>query len=112
MIDTATNTVTATVNAGIHPTGVVIMSLKDSNMTAQNREKNSNATEDIGVEETNFSSSKEKKAVELNNSNNDYVSNNGSSSNEKESSKNNFVPAFGFFGSLACLYGGWKLRKK
>lgn len=29
-----------------------------------------------------------------------------------ESSKNNSAPFFGLLGSLACLFGGWKLRKK
>ncbi|WP_292379721.1 hypothetical protein [Methanosarcina sp. UBA289] len=43
---------------------------------------------------------------------------NNSSINESESdnggkpSKNNFIPGFGLLGSLTCLYGGWKLRKK
>ena len=112
VIDTATNTVTATVNAGIYPTGIVIVPLKDSNMTAQSTGTTSNATEDIGVKETNLPS-EEINTVELNNSKkNDSESDNGSSSNENESSKNNSTPGFGLLGSLTCLYGGWKLRKK
>lgn len=69
-------------------------------------------TEDTEVEETNFSLSEEKNAVELNNSNNNSESDDGSSSNENKSSEINSTPGFGLSGSLICLYGGWKLRKK
>ncbi|AAM06628.1 TPA: GTPase - sulfate adenylate transferase subunit 1 [Methanosarcina acetivorans] len=70
-------------------------------------------TEYIGVEETNLSVSKEITAVELNNSKNDNSeSDYGSSSDGNESSKNNSIPGFGLLGSLACLCGGWKFRKK
>ncbi len=111
VINTATNTVTVTVNAGIYPTGIVIVPLKDSNMTAQSTGAKSNATEDIGVKETNLPS-EEINAVELNNSNNNNSeSDNGSSSSGNESSNNNSTPSFGLLGSLTCLYDGWKLRK-
>ncbi|KKG14222.1 hypothetical protein EO98_09640 [Methanosarcina sp. 2.H.T.1A.6] len=79
---------------------------------------NATETDDLRpIEETNLSSSEDKSAVELNNSNNNTDTNNsesdnGSSSGENESSKNNATPGFGLLGSLACLYGGWKLRKK
>jgi len=64
------------------------------------------------VKETN-SSAKYENTIELNNSNNNNSeSENGSSLIEKESSKSNSVPSFGLLGSLICLYGGWKLRKK
>ena len=113
VIDTATNTVTATVNAGIYPTGVVIVPLKDSNMTAQSTGAKSNATENIGVEETNLSSSEEISAVELNDSKiNNSDSGSGNISGENEPSKNNSTPGFGLLGSLTCLYAGWKFRKK
>ena len=96
-----------------YPIGVVIVPFMDSNMTDQSIGATSYATEDIGVEETNLSSSEEKNAVELNNSNNNNSeSNNGSSSNGNESNKNNSTPGFGLLGSLTCLYGGWKLGKK
>jgi YVTN family beta-propeller protein len=113
VIDTVTNTVTATVNAGIYPTGVVIVPLKDSNMTAQSTWAKSNATEDIEVEDTNLSSSEEINAVELNNSKiNNSESDNDSISGENEPSKNNSTPGFGLLGSLTCLYAGWKFKKK
>lgn len=43
--------------------------------------------------------------------NNENVSNLNSSSGS-ESNKNKSAPGFGLLGSLTCLYGGWKLRKK
>jgi hypothetical protein len=70
------------------------------------------------VETVNSSTSEEKNAVELNNSiNNNPKLNNENSSNidksgENKSNKNNSVPGFGLLGSLTCLYGGWKFRKK
>jgi len=62
---------------------------------------------DEGVEETNLSSSEEKTG-EFENSNN----NNSKSDNGSKSSKTNSTPGFSLLGSGACLYGGWKLRKK
>ncbi|MFV8414589.1 hypothetical protein [Methanosarcina mazei] len=59
-----------------------------------------------------------KKYQDQNNSNNiDSGSNNGSRSNGSNSvgnepSKSNSAPGFGLLGSLTCLYGGRKLRKK
>ena len=79
VIDTATNNVTATVKIGKYtinyPVGVAIGPFIDSNMTDQSTRAISNATEDIGIEETNLSSSEEKNAVEFNNSN-IYINNN------------------------------------
>jgi len=65
------------------------------------------------VEDTaNFSIS-EKNDEEFDNStNNDPESENGNSSSGDKSSGNNSAPGFGLLGSLTCLYGGWKLRKK
>ncbi|MDY9927977.1 YncE family protein [Methanosarcina sp.] len=127
VIDTATNKVTATVSTGKYymnyPTGVVIGPFRGSkttdqskmetfNETDQDTAANLNATEDTGVEETNLSS-EEKNAVEFNNSNNNNSeSDNRGRSGGDESSKNNSTPGFGLLGSLACLYGGWKLRKE
>ena len=120
VIDTATNKVTATVNSGYtisYPTKVAIGPLTDSDLTDQSTSATSNATEDIGVEEANLSSSEEKKAVEFNNSNNSSESDNNSesgndsSSSGNESSKNS-TPGFSLLGGLICLYGGWKFRKK
>ena len=116
VINAATNTVTATVNTGKYtinyPTGVAIGPFIGSNMTDQSTRAISNATEDIGIEETNLSSAEGKNAVEFNNSNNsDSESDNGSSSSGNESSENNSTPGFGLLGSLTSLYGGWKLRK-
>lgn len=45
------------------------------------------------------------------NSVNDSISN-INDSNENKSSKVNSTPGFELLGSLVCLYGGWKLRKK
>lgn len=59
------------------------------------------------VEQTNLSTSKEENNEKLNNS-----SNNNSESDGGRSSENNSTPGFGLLGSLTCLYGGWKLRKK
>ncbi|WP_292374540.1 YncE family protein [Methanosarcina sp. UBA411] len=141
VIDTATNKVTATVNTGKYtmnyPVGVVIGPIIKpnepfikSNITDQSTKATSNetypstmvtlnTTENISVEETNLPSYEEKNVIELNNSNNNSnndinnsKSDNGSNSSGNESSKNNSTPGFGLLGGLACLYGGWKLRKK
>jgi YVTN family beta-propeller protein len=131
VIDTATNTVTATVNTVKYtmngPVGVVIgpfkgFNINDQSMKTISNETNQstmmtlNATEDTGVEKTNLSSFDEKNAVELNNSNNktntNSESDNGISSGENKSNKNDSIPGFGLLGSLTCIYGGWKLRKK
>ncbi|KKG29069.1 hypothetical protein EO97_04920 [Methanosarcina sp. 2.H.T.1A.15] len=113
VIDTTTNTVIDTVTVGIYPTGVAIGPSVDSNITNQSAKATSNATEGTEVKETNLSSSEEKNAVELNNSNNNiFESDNGNRSGENESSKNNSTPGFGLLGSLTCLYGRWKLKKK
>ncbi|WP_455565212.1 hypothetical protein [Methanosarcina barkeri] len=113
VIDTTTNNVTATVNAGIYPTGVVIVPFMDSNMTAQSTGATSNTTEGIGVEEPNLSSPEEKKAVKFSGSNNNsFESDNGNSPSENDSSKDNSTPGFSLLGGLICLYGMWKFRKK
>ncbi|WP_394339063.1 hypothetical protein [Methanosarcina sp. UBA289] len=65
---------------------------------------------DEGVEETNLSASEES-SREPNNSKNTGFDNNNNSSGDKPS-KNNSTPGFSLLGSLTCLYGGWKLRKK
>lgn len=49
----------------------------------------------------NLSASGDKNSVELNNN-----------SSGNEPSNKRFAPGFGLLGSLICLYGGWKLRKK
>jgi len=60
------------------------------------------------VEDTaNFSISGKNDDEFDNSTNNDPESENGNSS-----SGNNSAPGFGLLGSLTCLYGGWKLRKK
>lgn len=129
VIDTATNTVIATVNTGKYtmngPVGVVIGPFRGSNINDQSMKTTSNetnqstmetlnATEEIEVEETNLSLTQEKNVVEFNNSNNNTnsESDNGISSGENESNKNDSIPGFGLLGSLTCIYGGWKLRKK
>ena len=64
-------------------------------------------------EETNLLASGEKNNGEINNlNNNDSESANKSSSSGDKSSENNSTPDFGLLGSLTCLYGGWRLRKK
>ena len=64
---------------------------------------NQTGAKDLGViENSNYSD------FEFNNEN---VSNLNSSSGS-ESNKNKSAPGFGLLGSLTCLYGGWKLRKK
>lgn len=69
-------------------------------------------------ETANLSTSGEKSTGELNsltnndsNSINESISNISNSSGNK-SSKINSIPGFELLGSLTCLYGGWKLRKK
>ncbi|MDW5560599.1 MAG: YncE family protein, partial [Methanosarcina sp.] len=52
--------------------------------------------------------SEEDSMKESNNSNNS----DSESDTEDKPSKNNSTPGFGLLGSLTCLYGGWKLRKK
>ena len=62
---------------------------------------------------SNFSIFSEKNTGELSNSNSkDSESGNESTSNGYKSNKNDSAPGFGLFGSLICLYSGWKLRKK
>lgn len=134
VIDTATNKVAAIVNTRKYtmncPTRVVIGPYIDSNTIEQSTKATSNETypsiratlnktEDTGVGETNLPSYEEKNVIELNNSNNnsnnDIInskSDNGSNSSGNESSKNNSTPGFGLLGGLACLYGGWRVRKK
>lgn len=46
------------------------------------------------------------------NSNNNSESGSSSSSGRNESSKNNSIPGFGLLGSLVCLCGGWRLKKR
>ncbi|MDW5550222.1 hypothetical protein [Methanosarcina sp.] len=55
-----------------------------------------------------FTTSEEDSMKESNNSNNS----DSESDTEDKPSKNNSTPGFGLLGSLTCLYGGWKLRKK
>ena len=71
---------------------------------------NETATEDAGAvnETANLSTSKEKNADKRNNGSSFNINN----SSGNESSKKSFAPGFEFLGSLICLYGGWKLRKK
>ena len=57
--------------------------------------------------------SEEKNSVELNNSKkNNSESDNDSSSDGNESNKNNSIPGFGLLGSLSCLSGGCRLKKR
>ena len=44
----------------------------------------------------------------------DNSSNNSDSESDAggKQSKNNSTPGFGLLGSLTCLYGGWKLKRK
>lgn len=58
------------------------------------------------IGKNNSSTSSEKNPIELNNSSNN------NESGRNESNKNNYAPGFGLFGSLICIYSGWKLRKK
>ena len=53
-----------------------------------------------------------KKYQDQNYSNNIDPGSDNSRSGENEPSKSNSAPCFGLLGSLTCLYGGWKLRKK
>ncbi|PAV11114.1 hypothetical protein ASJ81_11340 [Methanosarcina spelaei] len=55
-----------------------------------------------------FTTSEEDSMKEPNNSNNS----DSESDTEDKPSKNNSTPGFRLLGSLTCLYGGWKLRKK
>nr|WP_048128986.1 hypothetical protein [Methanosarcina lacustris] len=61
-----------------------------------------------------FMSTPEEEVIKRSNNskNNNSESDNGSSLNENGSSKRNSTPSFGLLGSLACLGGGWKFRKK
>jgi hypothetical protein len=69
-------------------------------------------------ETTNLSISERKNALELNKSSNDnseFNNENISSLNNSSGNKSNenkSAPGFGLLGSLICIYGGWKLRKK
>ncbi|AKB38449.1 hypothetical protein MSSAC_3859 [Methanosarcina siciliae C2J] len=47
-----------------------------------------------------------------NSKNNNSESGSGDSSGRNESSKNNSIQGFGLLGSLACLCGGWRLKKR
>lgn len=54
----------------------------------------------------------EQNIEEPNKSPRDNNSESNNNSNESKSSKNNSTPGFGLLGSLTCLYGAWKLKKK
>jgi hypothetical protein len=70
------------------------------------------------AERTTVELNNSKTTMELNNStNNIYDHNNKNSSNinisgENKSKKINHASDFELLGSLVCMYGGWKLRKK
>jgi len=66
---------------------------------------------EIDSETANSLTSKEENSRELNNSNNRDSDNIGSSG-EGNSSAVRYTPGFELLGSLACLYIGWKLRRK
>jgi hypothetical protein len=74
--------------------------------------------EPVAKETMNLSASGEKSTEELNISNNNDSNSlnrgnfNVNNSNGNKSSKTNSAPGFELLGSLICLYGGWKLRKK
>lgn len=74
--------------------------------------------EPVAKETANSSTLGNKNTIELNNSSNSSSGlNKGSSSNMSnsvgnKSNKTNSSPGFGLLGSLTCLYGGWRLRKK
>ncbi|MDI9394231.1 MAG: hypothetical protein QM426_01905 [Euryarchaeota archaeon] len=59
-----------------------------------------------------FMSTSEEGIKGSDNSNNNSESGSGSSSGRNDSNKNNSIPGFGLLGSLACLCGGWKLKKR
>jgi hypothetical protein len=100
------------------------------NISAQvNEEEMKKLTNDTRTAEetSNLSGLAERTTVELNNSkttmelnnstNNIYDHNNKNSSNinisgENKSKKINHASDFELLGSLVCMYGGWKLRKK
>ena len=68
---------------------------------------------EIVEEAENLPVSEGQNAIEFNNSKkNNSESDNDSSSDGNESNKNNSTPGFGLLGSLTCLCGGWKSRKK
>ncbi|WP_141241542.1 hypothetical protein [Methanosarcina spelaei] len=76
-----------------------------------------NPVPNVATETPNLSIPREKNTGRLNNSNDDSEPNNGNisninSSSENNSSKNNSTPGFSLLGSLICLYGVWKFRKK
>lgn len=70
-------------------------------------------TDSTDEETSNLSIFREKNTGELSNSDSkDSESGNESISNGYKSNKNDSAPGFGLFGSLICLYSGWKIRKK
>lgn len=73
---------------------------------------NLTTTEDTGTNEetTNLSESEDENTLKINNSIKSE-SDNDSSSYGSKSSEISSIPGFGFFGSLTCLYGRWKLRR-
>lgn len=73
---------------------------------------NLTTTEDTGTnkETTNLSESEDENTLKINNSIKSE-SDNDSSSYGSKSSEISSIPGFGFFGSLTCLYGRWKLRR-
>jgi hypothetical protein len=66
---------------------------------------NANLTEDSNVNLT------ENKMSESNNGSLNINNSTGDKSNINESNRN-VIPDIGLLGSLACLYGGWKIRRK
>lgn len=70
-------------------------------------------TDSTDEETSNLSIFRENNTGELSNSDSkDSESGNESISNGYKSNKNDSAPGFGLFGSLICLYSGWKIRKK
>jgi hypothetical protein len=72
------------------------------------------ALKPVVKETANLSASNEKNAVEFRNSSETEkeISSKINNSSRSESNKNKSAPGFGLLGSLSCVYGGWRLRKR
>lgn len=72
------------------------------------------ALKPVVKETANLSASNEKNAVELRNSSETEkeISSKVNNSSRSELNKNKSAPGFGLLGSLSCVYGGWRLRKR
>lgn len=111
IIDTATNNITATVPVGRAPCGIEVTP-DGTKVYVVNYASHTVSIIDATTDKVTDTVKIGKYPVEIAFGN--FVDSNmtGQRTSGNESSKNNSTPGFELLGSLTCLYGGWKLKKK